>query len=105
MQLATDWRHSREQLEAAMKLQIDVPDAYRDEPADELARRFLLAAALRLFQDGEISGGAACELAGIDRWAFFAECGRRRIPVVDYDPAELAAEVLLLERLRNGELQ
>ncbi|HEX5869342.1 MAG TPA: UPF0175 family protein [Longimicrobium sp.] len=40
---------------------------------------------LLVFQSGEISAGAASELAGIGRLAFAAECTRHNIPLIDYD--------------------
>lgn len=36
--------------------------------------------------------------AGIDRYRFYEECAKRDIPVVNYDPGELEAE---LEYLRG----
>ena len=40
----------------------------------------------------------ACEFAGVDRYRFYEECAKRDIPVVNYDPGELEAE---LEYLRG----
>lgn len=42
------------------------------ESPDEVAAKVRLYAALGMYQGGELSIGAACELAGIDRY-FFAE--------------------------------
>jgi predicted HTH domain antitoxin len=58
----------------------------------------LLAAALKQFEAGEISAGFACEALGIDRWSFYRECNRRRIPTINYSAEELQAE---LESLRH----
>jgi predicted HTH domain antitoxin len=77
-----------------MQIALEVPDHYLigSTPA-EFADRLKLYAALLLFQSGEISAGAACELAGVDRFTFLAECSRRGIDVIDYPPEELRAEV------------
>lgn len=77
-----------------MQIALDVPERYLvgSTPA-EFADRLKLYAALLLFQSGELSAGAACELAGVDRFTFLAECARRGIDVIDYPPEELRAEV------------
>ncbi len=46
----------------------------------EIAHRSALYAALLLFQSGELSAGAAAELAEDDRFTFSAECRRLGIP-------------------------
>jgi predicted HTH domain antitoxin len=77
-----------------MEIALEVPERYLigSTPA-EFASRLKLYAALLLFQSGELSAGAACELAAVDRITFFAECGRREIDVIDYPPEDLRAEV------------
>ncbi len=77
-----------------MKITVDVPEQYLSnaDPGD-FGRKVALSAALWMYRSGELSAGAAAELAGIDRLAFWAECRRHGIPVVDYDPEELRAEV------------
>jgi predicted HTH domain antitoxin len=73
----------------------------RDEPAEylvdhqpaELARRIRLYAALLMFQSGELSAGAASELAGVDRFTFAAECQKHEIPLVDYPVEDLRSEL------------
>ncbi|CAN5712597.1 MAG: UPF0175 family protein [Gemmatimonadetes bacterium] len=77
-----------------MEIALDVPERYLvgSTPA-EFAARLKLYAALLLFQSGELSAGAACELAGVDRFVFLAECSRHQIDVIDYPPEELRAEV------------
>ncbi len=69
-----------------------------DTSPAELGGRIKLYAALLMFRSGTLSAGAAAELAGVDRFTFAAECGRQGIPVVDYDPAELRAEVESFQR-------
>lgn len=76
-----------------MKITVDVPDRFLcgDAPSD-LARRVAVSAALFMFHTGELSAGAAAEFAGMDRFAFAAECTRHGIPVVEYDAGDLRAE-------------
>jgi len=82
-----------------MQITLDVPEQYLlDSSPAEMARRIQLYAALRMFQSGEMSAGAAAEFAGVDRLTFAAECQRHEIPVVDYPAEELEAEVEALRR-------
>lgn len=77
-----------------MKITLDVPEQYvRMEDSSELGRRVALYAALFMFRSGELSAGAAAEFAGVDRFTFAAECQRHGIPVIDYAPQELQAEL------------
>lgn len=77
-----------------MVITLEVPDQYLiDNDPAELGRRIKLYAALLMFQGGEISAGAAAELAGVDRYAFAAECQRHSIPLVDYPVEELRQEL------------
>lgn len=84
-----------------MQITLDVPERYltTDSPA-QFAERLKLYAALLMFQSGELSVGAACELAGVDRYTFIRECDRRGIAVVNYPPEDLQAELdsLLAQR-------
>jgi predicted HTH domain antitoxin len=83
-----------------MQVALDVPDRHLiGSTPEEFGRRLKLYAALLLFQSGELSAGGACELAGVDRFTFLAECDRREIAVIDYPPEELRTEV---EGLRQG---
>ena len=78
----------------AMVIPLEVPDQYLldHEPA-ELAKRIKLYAAVLMFQSGELSAGAAAELAEVDRFTFAEECRRHGIPLVSYPAAELQAEL------------
>jgi predicted HTH domain antitoxin len=62
----------------------------------EIAHRIALNAALLMFQSGELSAGAAAELAEVDRFTFSAECRRLGIPLVDYPVEDLGAELAAL---------
>ena len=81
-----------------MEILLKVPDDYSvDYAPEEMGRRIKLYAALLMFRSGEISAGAAAELAGIDRYAFAEECRKHDIPLIAYPPADLDRE---LEALR-----
>jgi predicted HTH domain antitoxin len=82
-----------------MKITLSIPEQYLvDENPADLGQRIKLYAALRMFQSGEISAGAAAELAGVDRYAFAAACQKHGIPVVGYPAEELQAELKSLRR-------
>lgn len=83
-----------------MKITLDVPEEYLlDHTPAQLATRFKLYAALLMFRAGELSAGAATELAGVDRFDFAEECRKHGIPLVDYPPEELEAEIGPLRRV------
>lgn len=53
----------------------------------------LTNAAVLMFRSGELSAGAACEFAGVDRLTFTRECQRRGNALVDYPAEDLRAEL------------
>jgi predicted HTH domain antitoxin len=80
-----------------MQVVVDVPDQYfLDISVSELAARLKLSTALLMFQAGQLSAGAACEFAGVDRYIFLEACQRYRIDVVNYEPDELDADFAAL---------
>ncbi len=82
-----------------MQLVLEVPDYFTiDYTATELVDQVKLYAALIMFKSGQISAGAACEFAGIDRYAFLAACKKYNIDAVDYDENELDKEIKLNTR-------
>lgn len=77
-----------------MQITLDVPSRYLvDTEAGKLGERLKLYAAILMFQAGELSAGAACELAGVDRFTFAAECKRHGVALVDYPEGELEEEL------------
>ena len=60
---------------------------------EEMTAQVLLMAALKMFELGKLSSGKAAELAGMSRAEFIEACGRYRVPVFNYLPEELRAEV------------
>lgn len=86
-------------MEVFVEITLEVPGQFSvDRDPAELARHIKLSAALFMFQSGEISAGAAAELAGVDRFRFAEECQRHGLPLVDYPGEELRAE---LARMRG----
>nr|VFJ69259.1 MAG: Uncharacterised protein family (UPF0175) [Candidatus Kentron sp. FM]VFJ69329.1 MAG: Uncharacterised protein family (UPF0175) [Candidatus Kentron sp. FM]VFK17682.1 MAG: Uncharacterised protein family (UPF0175) [Candidatus Kentron sp. FM] len=82
-----------------MQIVVDVPDRYfPDIPVTELAERLKLSTALLMFRIGQLSAGAACEFAGVDRYTFFTACAQYDIPVIDYDGDELDTELETLKK-------
>lgn len=82
-----------------MQITVNVPEQYLvDNSPAEVGRRLKLYAALLMFQSGELSAGAAAELAEVDRFTFAVECQRRGIAMVDYPAEDLRAELESLRR-------
>lgn len=77
-----------------MQITLDIPSrCLVDFDAGKLGDRLKLYAAVLMFQAGELSAGAACELAGVDRLTFAAECKRHGVALVDYPESELEEEL------------
>ena len=84
-----------------MQVVVNIPDQYSlDLSVSELAGRLKLSTALLMFQTGQISAGAACEFADINRYDFMESCKRYNIDIVKYDPNELEQE---FKALTQGE--
>lgn len=82
-----------------MQIVIDVPDrCFLDEGPPETGRRIKLYTALFMYQSGQLSAGAACELAEVDRYTFLTECNRHGIPSMDYEEDELEDELARLSK-------
>ncbi len=60
---------------------------------EEFEAQIRLMAALKMFELGKLSSGKAAELAGLSRVEFLEACGRYRVPVFNYSPEELEAEL------------
>ncbi len=77
-------------------IEVEVPDtvfrALRESPA-EVARDIRVAAAVDWFARGLVSQGRAAELAGISRWDFLEELGRRGVPAINITADDLRAEL------------
>ena len=79
--------------EIEMEVTITLPSSQfiADSP-ERVASKIRLYAALGMYQSGELSIGAACELAGVDRYVFLALLKREGISLKTQSPDELEAE-------------
>lgn len=68
------------------------------ETPEEAARKIRTYAALGMYQAGELSIGAACELAGMDRYEFIELCKREGVALLAQSPEELEAEFRKLSK-------
>jgi predicted HTH domain antitoxin len=83
-----------------MQITISIPDKpFVAEPREGVASKIRLHAAAGLYRAGELSIGAACELAGVDRYAFLDFCKSQGVVLQTQTPAELEAE---FHRLTGG---
>lgn len=77
-----------------MQIILNIPEHYlTDASPTEFGKSIRLYAALAMFRAGKLSAGAAAEFAEIDRYSFAAICRDQQIPLVDYSPEELRAEL------------
>ena len=82
-----------------MQLIIQIPDMYFvNYKQQNIAKQMKLYTALMMFRSDEISAGAACEIAEVDRYTFIQECKKHDIPVIKYDIDEIQNE---LEQYQN----
>ena len=76
-----------------MQITITVPDRpFVAEPRDAVSAKIRLHAAAGMYRGGELSIGAACELAGVDRYTFLDFCRRQGIVLQTQTPDELEAD-------------
>lgn len=76
-----------------MKISFSLPEGqFVTETPEEAARKIRVYAALGMYQAGEISIGAAGELAGMDRYEFLELCKREGVALHVQTPDELEAE-------------
>lgn len=77
-----------------MQVTLDIPEQFSLEQSQpEVGATLKLYAALAMFQVGKLSAGAATELAGINRYDFMAACKKHGIPMINYSPEDLHAEL------------
>ena len=83
-----------------MQISFSLPESqFVTESPEEATRKIRMFAALGLYQAGEMSIGAAGELAGMDRYEFLEFCKREGITLRTQTPDELEAE---LRKFGNG---
>ena len=80
-----------------MQITISIPEMqFVAEPREGVARKIRMYAALGMYRAGELSIGAACELAGVDRYTFLDFCGRQGVAMQTQTPDELESEFMRL---------
>ncbi|MCI0551248.1 MAG: UPF0175 family protein [Anaerolineae bacterium] len=77
-----------------MQISFSLPEnQFIAESPEEAAQKIRMYAALGLYQAGELSIGAASELAGMDRYEFLDFCKREGIVLHTQTPDELEADL------------
>lgn len=76
-----------------MLISFSLPESqFVTESPEEATRKIRMFAALGLYQAGELSVGAASELAGLDRYDFLEFCKREGVLLRTQTPEELEAD-------------
>jgi predicted HTH domain antitoxin len=76
-----------------MQISFSLPDnQFITESPEEVTQKIRMYAALGLYQSGELSIGAASELAGVDRYAFLDFCKQEGVALQTQTPEELEAD-------------
>jgi predicted HTH domain antitoxin len=77
-----------------MQISFSLPDnQFIAESSEEAVQKIRRYAALGLYQAGELSIGAASELAGMDRYDFLDFCKREGVTLRAQTPEELEADL------------
>ena len=77
-----------------MQISFPLPERqFVAEPVEDVTEKVRLYAALGLYRAGELSMGAACELAGVDRYIFLDFCKREDVPLRTQSPDELEKDL------------
>ena len=77
-----------------MQISFSLPEnQFVAESPEEATRKIRMFAALGLYQAGEVSVGAASELAGLDRYEFLEFCKREGVVLRTQMPEELEEDV------------
>ena len=76
-----------------MLISFSLPESqFITETPEAVTQKIRLYAALGLYQSGELSIGAASELAGVDRYEFLDLCKHKGVTLHTQTPDELEAE-------------
>lgn len=76
-----------------MQIEFALPEKqFITETVDSITEKIRLYAALGMYRTGKLSIGAACELAGVDRYVFLAFCKEEDVPIQTQTPTELEKE-------------
>jgi len=77
-----------------MQISFSLPEGqFVTESPEEATRKIRMFAALGLYQAGEVSVGAATELAGLDRYEFLEFCKREGVVLRTQTPEELEQDI------------
>lgn len=77
-----------------MQISFSLPESqFVAESPEEATQKIRMFAALGLYQAGEVSVGAASELAGLDRFEFLEFCKREGVLLRTQTPEELEADL------------
>ncbi len=77
-----------------MQISFSLPETqFVTDSPEEATRKIRMFAALGLYQAGEVSVGAASELAGLDRYEFLDFCKREGVVLRTQTPEELEADL------------
>jgi predicted HTH domain antitoxin len=77
-----------------MQISFSLPETqFLAESPEEATRKIRMFAALGLYQAGEVSVGAASELAGLDRYEFLGFCKREGVILRTQTSEELEADL------------
>lgn len=77
-----------------MQISFSLPESqFVAETPEAVTQKIRLYAALGLYQAGELSIGAASELAGVDRYEFLDFCKREGVTLHTQTPDELEADL------------
>ena len=77
-----------------MQISFSLPESqFVTESPEEATRKIRMFAALGLYQAGEMSVGAATELAGLDRYEFLEFCKREGVVLRTQTLQELEEDV------------
>jgi len=83
-----------------MQISFSLPESqFVTESPEEATQKIRRFAALGLYQAGELSIGAASELAGMDRYDFLEFCKREGVVLHTQSPDELESD---LKKFRAG---
>ena len=78
-----------------MQISFSLPESqFVTESPEEATQKIRMFAALGLYQAGEVSIGAASELAGLDRFEFLEFCKREGVILHTQTPEELEADLM-----------
>ena len=81
-----------------MQVVVDVPERYLvGTNSEDFGRQLKLYTALLMYRTGELSAGAACEFAGVDRFTFLDECKKLGITTLEANHKQLESDLLSLE--------